>query len=137
MRDSSATTLRLVEPEDIAPLAGLMEAWNVGLDRGHEADLLEQLTLVAERDGRVIGCISALVGPSEVAYVDNLVVKPAEGSPRLTFDLLSAIECLLARLGWRSIQACISVERPELVAYARRLGYRDYGLHHVLGKQLD
>lgn len=136
MRDSSATTLRLVEPEDIAPLARLLEAWDVGLDSGQEADLLEQLTLVAERDGRVIGCISAIVGPSGVAYVDNLVVKPTEGGPRLSFDLLSALERLLARLGWRSIQACIAAERPELVAYARRLGYRDYGLHHVLGKKL-
>jgi N-acetylglutamate synthase-like GNAT family acetyltransferase len=136
MKVSTQTIIRLVEPSDIAKLARLLDVWNVGLENGQERDLLNQLTLVAERGGQTLGCISALVGPSDLAYVDNLVVDPAVGNALITYSLLTTMERLLARLGWRHIQACVSLDRPELIAYAERLGYIDFGLHHVIGKPL-
>ena len=137
MRNPTQSAVRLVEPADLPVLAHLLELWSLGLDRGMEPDLLNQLTLVAERGGRPVGCISALVGPSKLAYVDNLVVEPRERKAFLAYTLLSALECVLARLGWSHIQACVSLDRPEILAYAERLGYLDYGLHHILGKPLS
>ncbi len=136
MKSSAQTSIRLAEASDIETLARLFDAWNVGPQRGEETDLLNQLTLVAEKRGRVIGCISALVGPSNLAYVDNLAVDPASSSPLVAHKLLASMERLLARLGWSSIQACVSSDRPRLIAYAERLGYVDYGLHHIIGKSL-
>lgn len=135
MKGSAQAGIRLVEPSDIDTLARLFDAWNVGLEKGQELDLLNQLTLVAEQGGRPIGCISALVGPSDLAYVDNLVVDPACNA-FISYNLLTTLERLLAQLGWRYIQACVSFGRPELIAYAKRLGYIDYGLHHLIGKPL-
>lgn len=136
MRASRRQMVRLAEPSDLPTLARLFEAWNLGPERGRESDLLNQLTLVVEREGRCSGCISALVGPSELAYIDNLVADPTYGTARLSYTLLTAMESLLARLGWSYIQTCVRLDRPELLAYAERLGYVDFGLHHVLGKHL-
>lgn len=128
--------LRFVEPSDLPQLGRLFEAWDIGIEPGREGDLLDQLTLVAEKAGRPVGCVSALVGPSRLAYLDNLVVEPTDGGARLSYTLLAAIEDLLARLGWRYVQACIRFDRPELLSYAERLHYIDYGLHNLVGKTL-
>jgi hypothetical protein len=127
----------LVEPEDLAELALLFDWWNVGPHGGWENDLMNQLTLVVERGDRVVGCISSILGPAEAVYVDNLVVEPGPASARLAYVLLLAMERVLVNLGKIRVLACISIDRPQILAYAERLGYQDFGLHHVVGKTLQ
>ena len=107
----------------------------------HEADLIEgprtsiaaleaimrdsdQLLLVAEKDGVIVGCVQLSRYPAATAYLGLLTVHPQRQAGGLGRGILAAAEVeAVQRLGARTIELSVVSRRPELIAYYERRGY--------------
>lgn len=59
--------------------------------------------VVAERDGKIVGCVWALAGASSRAYVDYWAVSPeVRGGAGIAVELIGRLERVLSDLGVRS-----------------------------------
>ncbi|MFC0633349.1 GNAT family N-acetyltransferase [Brevundimonas balnearis] len=142
--------IRAAGPKDIEALHALIEGAYRGdsARRGwtHEADLLggqrtdvEGLTallamagqtiLVAERDGRIIGCVN-LADLGGKAYLGMLSVDPTLQAQGLGRRLVAEAETLAAALGAKSVEMTVIRHRVELIAWYERRGY------HLTGQTL-
>jgi N-acetylglutamate synthase-like GNAT family acetyltransferase len=138
-------TIRLATIDDIEALHALIESAYRGdtATRGwtHEADLLDgqrtdldslaailahpdQRILLAERDGRLEGCVQLSRVDGSVAYLGLLTVDPALQAGGLGKVLLTHGEAYV-RENWRSevMEMTVIKQRTELIAYYERRGY--------------
>jgi GNAT superfamily N-acetyltransferase len=108
----------------------------------HEADLLEgQRTdaealaamlsdpnfrvLTAAEDEALIGCVSVEDRGEGLAYLGLLTVAPERQAAGLGRALITAAErAARAAFGARRIEMTVIAQRPELIAYYERRGYR-------------
>ena len=111
----------------------------------HEADLLDgnridlptleaivadpaQAVLLAERDGRLLGCVQATDKGRGLAYLGMLTVDPALQGAGLGRSLISAAEAE-ARARFRAVrmEMTVIVQRKELIEWYARRGYLPTG----------
>lgn len=143
------TIYRLAGPADVPAIRALIESGYRGdsARRGwsHEADLLEgdrtseaeiaaivaaseTRMLLAERDGALIGTVTATDLGRETAYMGMLCVDPALQAGGLGRELIARIEALAAQdFGARTMELTVVEVRAELIAYYERRGYTRTG----------
>ncbi len=111
----------------------------------HEADLLDgnridratleavvadptQVVLLAERDGRLLGCVQVTDKGRGLAYLGMLTVDPALQGGGLGRALIAAAEAeARARFRARTMEMTVIVQRAELIDWYGRRGYRPTG----------
>lgn len=140
--------LRPAGPPDAAGLLGLIRAAyrGEGGRRGWttEADLVEggrvepdelaaaladpaATVLVAEEDGRLVGCCQLRRHDADTAGFGLFAVDPDRQGGGLGHRLLAAAEGLAADWGCRRLRLEVLEPRRELLDYYRRRGYRATG----------
>jgi ribosomal protein S18 acetylase RimI-like enzyme len=139
--------IRNAAPADLPALVALVNAAYRGdtARRGwtHEADLLDgqridramldemladpaQHLLVAEEDGRLVGC-AAVADKGGFAYLGMLTVDPERQGGGLGRRLAAAGEHLARALGRSRVRMTVIETRHELIAWYGRLGYAPTG----------
>jgi len=111
----------------------------------HEADLLsgeridydtlkahvddpQQLLLIAERDGAIVGCVSLTRQDGAQAYLGLLCVDPACQAGGIGKAIIAAAERVArADMGAERIEMTVISSRKELIAYYERRGFRRTG----------
>ena len=91
------------------------------------ADPAHRLILL-EQGGTLIGCVDVQAARPGTAYLGLLAVDPArqaEGFGKLLIDAAEA--CAVAEFGAGTIEMTVIAQRPELIAYYERRGYRRTG----------
>lgn len=137
--------IRLANAADIPALHLLIEGAyrGEGAKRGwtHEADLLGgqrtdeaalrevlgdagQRLLVAEEGGALVGCVSVRELPDGAAYLGLLTVEPGSQAGGLGRRLLEAAEDDARAAGASRMEMTVIRQRPELIAWYERRGYR-------------
>lgn len=141
----SALTFRPATADDIDRLHRLIESAYRGdaARRGwtHEADLLEgqrtdaaelsalvadpaRVLLIAEQEGRPIGCVQVADLGDGLAYLGMLTVDPERQAGGLGRELLEAGEAWARdRFGARAMEMTVIARRRELIAWYERRGY--------------
>jgi ribosomal protein S18 acetylase RimI-like enzyme len=141
--------IRTASAHDLPALHALVERAYRGESarRGwtHEADLLEgaripaadlaasladprQRTLVAEMDGALLGCVQVTDKGGGTAYLGLLSVDPERQAGGLGRKLVAAAEAEAVRaFGAVRMRMTVIRQRPELVAWYERQGYRRTG----------
>ena len=141
--------VRVATQRDISAIHALVEAAYRGdsAKRGwtHEADLLggqrtdtDELAgliaaagsaiLLAEADGRVLGCVHVTARPGALAYLGLLSVHPDAQAGGLGRRLIDAAEHHAATMfGAEIMEMTVIQQRPELIAWYERRGYRRTG----------
>ena len=141
--------IRVAAPGDVPSLHALVEAAYRGdAARGgwtHEADLLggqrtdtdelESLVaaprsaiLMAEADKRVLGCVHVQGKPDALAYLGMLSVHPEIQAAGLGRRIIAAAEHHARHmLGAEIMEMTVIRQRPELIAWYERRGYRRTG----------
>ena len=139
------TEYRIAAPADVPAIRALIESGYRGdsARRGwtNEADLLEgdrtseaeiaemvaapdKRVLLAERDGALIGTVTATDLGSGKAYMGLLCVNPLLQAAGLGRALIARIEALAAQdFGARPMELTVVDARAELIAYYERRGY--------------
>ena len=139
------TEYRIAAPADVPAIRALIESGYRGdsARRGwtNEADLLEgdrtseaeiaemvaapdKRVLLAERDGALIGTVTATDLGSGKAYMGLLCVNPLLQAAGLGRALIARIETLAAQdFGARTMELTVVDARAELIAYYERRGY--------------
>lgn len=142
-------TFRRASAEDVAALHALVHGAYRGdsARRGwtHEADLLDgaridlatlkaivgdpaQAVLLAERDGRLLGCVQVTDKGRGLAYLGMLTVDPALQGGGLGRSLISAAEAeARARFQADRMEMTVIVQRTELIDWYGRRGYLPTG----------
>ncbi|SFS46562.1 GNAT family N-acetyltransferase [Brevundimonas viscosa] len=142
-------TFRRATADDVPALHGLVHGAYRGESarRGwtHEADLLDgnridlptlkaivadptQAVLLAERDGRLLGCVQVTDKGRGLAYLGMLTVAPALQGEGLGRSLISAAEAeARGRFGAGKMEMTVIVQRTELIDWYVRRGYRPTG----------
>lgn len=137
--------IRPATPADAAALQPLVQgAYRGEAARGgwtHEADLLDgerisdeeiaalladpaERLLVAEDDGRVVGCVRVGERGGGLAELGLLAVEPARQTAGIGAALIGAAEALARdTLGATLIEMTVIDSRAELIAYYTRRGY--------------
>jgi PhnO protein len=87
-----------------------------------------RLVLVAELDGRVVGCLSTSVmrvlhRPAPVGRVSMMVVDAAVRGQGIGAELVRAAESALVAQGCRLIEVTSNLARTEAHRFYERLGY--------------
>lgn len=130
---------------DIPALHGLVERAYRGetARKGwtHEADLLggqrtdeaalaaiiedpDQVMIVAESAGALVGCVQIAQAASRVAYLGHLSVEPDRQASGIGRRLVAAAETLaLQQFEAREMEMTVVRQRPELIEWYYRLGY--------------
>lgn len=141
--------VRTAGQEDVPALHALVEAAYRGntARRGwtHEADLLggqrtdtnkleeliaapESAILLAELEGQVLGCVHVEAKLGALAYLGLLSVRPDAQATGLGSRLIAAAEQLAEQtFGAGTMEMTVLKQRPELIAYYERRGYRRTG----------
>jgi len=90
-------------------------------------DAADSQLLVAERAGELVGNV-LISRQGDAAYVGMLAVRPELQAQGIARALLHEVEgrVLAERLG--RIEMTVIAQRPELIAWYERRGYRDTGL---------
>lgn len=144
-----APHLRLATAEDVPAIRALLESAYRGdsARQGwtHESDLLSgdrtseaevagiiaaphQRFIVAEQDGRVIGCVAVTDLSGGRAYLGMLAVSPKLQAAGLGRALITAAEDEASRaFGAAAMEMTVIGQRPELIAWYERRGYRHTG----------
>lgn len=142
-------TFRRATADDVPALHALVHGAYRGdsARRGwtHEADLLEgsridlptleaivadpaQVVLLAERDGRLLGCVQVTDRGRGLAYLGMLTVDPVLQGGGLGRSLIAAAETAARdRLGARTMEMTVIVQRTELIDWYGRRGYLPTG----------
>lgn len=145
----NAVIIRPAVLGDIAALLGLVQGAYRGESarRGwtHEADLLggqridaealgavigdaDQCLLVAEDEGRMIGCVQVSAKDGGLAYLGLLSVDPAVQAAGLGKRLIAEAEqAAVERFAARRMEMTVIGRRAELIAYYERRGYARTG----------
>lgn len=107
----------------------------------HEADMIEgprtdaatlqeliesdvEEIFVAERDGRIIGCVQVSSKGDGLAYLGLLAVDPGLQASGLGKSMIAfAEEQAVVRFGAMAMEMTVVSRRPELIAYYERRGY--------------
>jgi ribosomal protein S18 acetylase RimI-like enzyme len=144
-----ALTFRFAEPSDVAGVVALVEsAYRGEASRAGwttEADLLDGqrtdaeavlaivrgeigVLLVAEDEGRLVGCCRLDQRVGDVAYFGMFSVRPGEQGRGLGRRVLAHAEHV-AREDWgaRTMVMTVLVQRAELIAWYERRGYTQTG----------
>jgi len=146
MPETTTPTIRPATPADLAQLHPVIErAYRGDSARGgwtHEADILEgqrtslddlaeiltrpaERLLVAEEDGRIIGCVQVTDRGDGLAYLGLLCIEPTLQAAGLGRQLIAEAEACAARLfGATTMEMTVIDSRAELIAYYQRRGYR-------------
>lgn len=143
---SSTVTMRVANPADVGALHGLVESAYRGdsARQGwtHEADLLggqrtdpdelhgliadpDARVIVAERDGMLVGCVKVQRMTGRRAQLGMLSVSPLVQAAGLGSDLIKTAEAYVAvRFGADKMEMLVIEQRPALIAFYERRGYR-------------
>lgn len=146
MPETTILTIRPATPADLVHLHPVIErAYRGDSARGgwtHEADILEgqrtslddlaeiltrpaERLLVAEEDGRVIGCVQVTDRGDGLAYLGLLCIEPTLQAAGLGRQLIAEAESCAARLfRAKTMEMTVIDSRAELIAYYERRGYR-------------
>ncbi len=141
----SDLTFRFAGPADVAQLQPFVHAAYRGdsARRGwtHEADLLDgqridaealadvigdarQRVVLAERSGRLTGCVQVTDKGGGLAYLGMLSVDPAAQGQGTGRHLIAAAEEAAAKhFGARIMEMTVIVQRTELIEWYERRGY--------------
>ena len=117
---------------DAARAGWTHEADLIGGQRTDVAQLAAMLAepgttiLLAEEDGALAGCV-LVADRGEAAYLGMLTVDPARQGRGLGDRLTRAAEDHARVLGRARIEMKVIRQRPELIAYYERRGYKDSG----------
>lgn len=139
-------TLRPGAPDDVKGIRALLESAYRGdsARQGwtHESDLLSgdrtsdaevgailaaahQRFVVAEKDGTVIGCVAITDQGQGLTYLGMLAVSPALQAGGLGRALIAAAEdTARSSFGAARMEMTVIHQRPELIAWYERRGYR-------------
>jgi predicted N-acetyltransferase YhbS len=126
--------IRAAEGRDSAALSRLIA--QLGYEAG-ETDVRERLAamaaegrlvLVAEIEGRVIGCLSTSVmrvlhRPAPVGRISMMVVEEAQRGQGIGAALVRAAEAALAEQGCYMVEVTSHVRRTEAHRFYEKLGY--------------
>jgi ribosomal protein S18 acetylase RimI-like enzyme len=145
----SELTFRAAAAADVAVLQPFVHAAYRGdsARRGwtHEADLLDgnridaatlaaviadpaQIVVVAERDGRLAGCVQVTDKGGGLAYLGMLSVAPDDQGQGMGRSLISAAEATARdRFGASRMEMTVIIQRTELIGWYERRGYRRTG----------
>lgn len=111
----------------------------------HEADLLggdrtsdgeldtvvadpSQRVILAERDGKLLGCVTITDKGNGIAYLGMLAVSPTVQAKGLGRALIEEGETTARReFGTNTMEMTVISRRIELIAWYKRRGYRDTG----------
>jgi ribosomal protein S18 acetylase RimI-like enzyme len=141
-----ALTIGSATRDDLAPLHRLVEGAYRGdsARRGwtHEADLLDgqrvdaitlagmfddpaQRILVARAGATLVGCVAVTDQGDGICYLGLLAVDPTRQAGGLGRQLIDAAEDnARAQFGARRIEMTVIVQRPALISWYERRGYR-------------
>ncbi|MFM9935740.1 MAG: GNAT family N-acetyltransferase [Novosphingobium sp.] len=139
------TTYRIAGPADVPTIRALIESGYRGdsARQGwtHEADLLEgdrtseaeiaaavaapdKRVLLAEREGGLVGTVTATDLGGGTAYMGMLCVDPLRQAAGLGRDLIARIEALAASdFGAHTMELTVVDARGDLIAWYERRGY--------------
>jgi ribosomal protein S18 acetylase RimI-like enzyme len=146
---TDALDLRPATPDDVPTLLAFVQAAYRGdsARRGwtHEADLVEgarttrdelldhvsalgKTVLTARRDDELVGCVHVAKAGEDGAYLGLLSVRPDLQGMGLGKRLVAAAEAhARSALRARRMEMTVIRQRPELIAWYERLGYRPTG----------
>jgi predicted N-acetyltransferase YhbS len=130
----SEPLIRPAEPRDSAVLARLIGHLGYQVTADQVAERLAtmqadgQVVLVAELDGRVIGCLSTSImrvlhRPAPVGRISMMVVDEALRNRGVGAALVRAAERSLAERGCYMVEVTSHVRRTEAHRFYERLGY--------------
>lgn len=140
--------IRTARRDDTEAVLGLVQSAYRGDDARagwtHEADLLDgqradaamitaaitaahERVLLAEQDGVLMGCVHACDEGDKV-YLGMLSVRPQAQAGGIGRQLIAAVEDLARKLGRARVEMTVLKQRPELIAYYERRGYRPTGV---------
>jgi predicted N-acetyltransferase YhbS len=130
----SEPLIRPAEPRDSAVLARLIGQLGYQVTADQVAERLAtmqadgQVVLVAELDGRVIGCLSTSImrvlhRPAPVGRISMMVVDEALRNRGVGAALVRAAERSLAERGCYMVEVTSHVRRTEAHGFYERLGY--------------
>ena len=115
---------------DLINEAYLVEAGFVSGDRTNEAEIRDKLSsgrfVVAEKEGRVVGCVYFEVDPP-ASYWGFLAVHPVEQGTGLGRRLAGFVEDEARRAGAREATILVINLRRNLRGWYRGLGYSEAG----------
>lgn len=130
----SRAALSFADPSRIPSLATLINAAFavekdiIAGDRTSADELASLLAsgkiLIAEEDARIVGCVYLELEGDEAAYFGLLAIAPELQGRGLGRLLVQAAEDWARRERRREMTLKIIDQRPELLAYYERLGYR-------------
>jgi AAA+ superfamily predicted ATPase/N-acetylglutamate synthase-like GNAT family acetyltransferase len=136
-------TIRPYQPGDLASilrlweLSGSVPVGSDGLTLDQAVELISSgtaSTLVAERDGEVVGVALGSVAGA-IGWIYRLGVAPDEESDELAQQLLSELELKLAEGGARKLATVVQDASPPLAAF-ERYGYRTASAMRYLEREL-
>lgn len=134
---NGAVIIRGAVSHDVARLADLLTQLGypvgpveVGERLGYWLPDPMSRVLVAERDGKVIGCVSAHANPyfertGRWLRIDSLIVDEAERGTGVGRALLAAVDRVAGEWGCTAVEVTSSRTRPGAHAFYARLGFRD------------
>jgi transitional endoplasmic reticulum ATPase len=136
-------TIRAYEPRDLSSILRLWEQPEAvplgsdGLTLDQAVELISSgsaSTLVAERDGEVVGMAVGSVAAS-VGWIYRLSASPGEDFEGVAQELLSDLELKLAEGGARKLATAVREGSPTLAAF-ERYGYRTTPAMSYLEREL-
>jgi transitional endoplasmic reticulum ATPase len=135
-------TIRPYQPGDLASILRLWESGSVpvasdGVTLDQAVELIisgTASTLVAERDGEVVGVVLGSVAGA-VGWIYRLSAAPDDESDGLAQQLLSEVELKLAEGGARKLATVVQEPSPTLAAL-ERYGYRSANAMRYLEREL-
>ena len=136
-------SIREYEPHDLSPILRLWEesgsvpVGSDGLTLDQAVELISSgaaSTLVAERDGEVVGVAVGSVAAA-VGWIHRLSVATDEEGDEVAQQLLSDLELKLAERGARKLATAVEETSPPLTAF-ERYGYRSAPAMRYLEREL-
>jgi predicted N-acetyltransferase YhbS len=126
--------IRPAEPRDSAAIARLIAQLEYQVTAEEVADRLAimagegALVLVAEQEGRVIGCLSTSImrvlhRPASVGRISMMVVDESMRSRGVGAALVREAECVLAKRGCYMVEVTSHVRRTDAHRFYEKLGY--------------
>jgi ribosomal protein S18 acetylase RimI-like enzyme len=145
---AAGLALRPAGPDDVVAVVGLVESayrgdssragWTseahlLGGQRTDESEIAgliareDSLVLVAEMDGRLVGCCHLERRPGDVAYLGLLAVQPSQQGSGIGRTVVDEAERIAAAWGGTQLEMTVIRQREDLIAWYRRLGYEETG----------
>ena len=136
----SNITIRFYTPKDFEAVISLLK--EAEMDVSYSPHDFGTKSMVAERNGEIVGFCWAICGDSPIIYLNDLVIikkyqyKPSSKHPAP--PLLNAMVGLLKKLGYKRAITNIQPERKKVLKMAiEKLGFQNYGKQNLVGVNLD